>query len=135
MTYVKLSMKVKKKPKLFKSNQNVSNVIYNYNVAQTEVRKLGKVGRPRIVPYDFDTPTQVRETIGKKIKDMNKAELRAYNRVANRLDYARTRQLELYGETAQEYKKKLNKTIKQMTKKERNKYNRLAKSENRLLKP
>lgn len=135
MTYVKLSMKVKKKPKLFKSNQNVSNVIYNYNVAQTEVRKLGKVGRPRIVPYDFDTPTQVRETIGKKIKDMNKAELRAYNRVANRLDYARTRQLELYGETAQEYKKKLNKTIKQMTKKERNKYNRLAKSESRLLKP
>lgn len=135
MTYAKLSKKRTRKPKLFKSNQNVSNVVYNYNIAQTEVRKLGKVGRPRIVPYEFDTPTQVREALNKKVKDFTPNELRAYNRVANRLDYARTRQLELYGETAEEYKKKLNKTIKQMSKEQKNKYNRLAKSESRLLKP
>ena len=65
---------------------------------------------------------------------MTAEQKRAYNRLASRIDYAKTRQQEISGETSSQYKEKIGKKIKDMNKTQLRKYNRLAKQEERLIK-
>jgi len=97
-------------------------------------KKPGEVGRPRYVPKTFVSHTEMKQLLGVKIKDMTKEQKRTYNRLAQRIDYAKTKQMETNKETSTQYKKKINKKIKDMTKQEKTKYNRLAKQEERLIK-
>lgn len=97
-------------------------------------KKEGQVGRPRLVPNTFLTHTEMKNLLGVKIKDMTPAQKRTYNRLAQRLEYAKTKQMEENKETSSQYKEKLGKKIKDMTKQEKAKYNRLAKQEERLIK-
>ena len=101
---------------------------------QQTIVRTGRVGRPRILPYEWDTPSQVREGLGKKIKDFTPEQRRAYNRVAKRTDYAKLKTIETAGDTASAYKRKLGKSIKQMTATEKKKYNELAKKQSRIKK-
>ena len=97
-------------------------------------KKEGQVGRPRIVPKEFASHKDLKELLGVKIKDFTPEQKRAYNRLASRIDYAKTRQQEISGQTSTQYKEKLKKKIKDMSKPELKKYNRLAKQEERLIK-
>ena len=63
---------------------------------------------------------------------MTKEQLRTYNRLAKRKEYARDKQREEHGETASDYKKKLGITINKMSKAQKAKYYKLSKQEQRL---
>ena len=65
---------------------------------------------------------------------MTPEQKRAYNRLASRIDYAKTRQQEISGQTSTQYKEKIGKKIKDMTTEQKKTYNRLAKQEERLIK-
>ena len=97
-------------------------------------KKEGEKGRPRIDPTEFASHKELKQLLGVKIKEMTPEQKRAYNRLASRLDYAKTRVAEKEGHTSTQYKEKLGKTIKQMSKVERREYYRLAKVEERLIK-
>lgn len=93
----------------------------------------GKVGRPRIVPYEDITPSELKEELGVTIKGMSAEQRRAYNRLAQRQREAKEQVIEDEGITAESFKKQLDKKIKDMTKEELREYNRLNKIESRLL--
>ena len=87
-------------------------------------KKPGEVGRPRLVPKTFLSHKELKELLGIKIKDMTPEQKRTYNRLAQRLDYAKTKQMEENKETSTQYK----------TKDQLKNYNKLAKQEERLIK-
>jgi len=133
--YEKLTTKIPKKTKLISiPKERVVERIVN-GVPQIVVyKKEGEKGRPRIVPKEFASHRELKQLLGVKIKDMTAEQKRAYNRLASRIDYAKTRQQEISGQTSSQYKDKLGKRIKDMTDKERKTYYRLAKQEERLIK-
>jgi hypothetical protein len=133
--YEKLTKQVPKTTKLVSIPQErVVERIVN-GVPQIVVyKKQGQKGRPRIVPKEFASHKELKQLLGVKIKDMTPEQKRAYNRLASRIDYAKTRQQEISGETSSQYKDKLGKKIKDMNDKERKTYFRLAKQEERLIK-
>jgi hypothetical protein len=133
--YEKLTTKIPKQTKLISiPKERVVERIVN-GVPQIVVyKKEGQKGRPRIVPKEFASHKELKQLLGVKIKDMTPEQKRAYNRLASRIDYAKTRQQEISGQTSTQYKEKLGKKIKDMTDKERRTYYRLAKQEERLIK-
>ena len=133
--YEKLTTKIPKTTKLVSiPKERVVERIVN-GVPQIVVyKKPGEKGRPRIVPKEFASHRELKQLLGVKIKDMTKEQKRAYNRLASRIDYAKTRIQETEGSTSTQYKEKLGKKINQMSKTELREYNRLAKKEERLIK-
>jgi len=133
--YEKLTAKTPKTTKLVSiPKERVVERIVN-GVPQIVVyKKPGERGRPRIVPKEFASHRELKQLLGVKIKEMTPEQKRAYNRLASRLDYAKTRVAEKEGHTSTQYKEKIGKTIKQMSKVERREYYRLAKVEERLIK-
>ena len=133
--YEKLTQKVTKTTKLVSIPQErVVERIVN-GVPQIVVyKKEGQKGRPRIVPKEFASHKELKQLLGVKIKDMTPEQKRAYNRLASRIDYAKTRQQEISGQTSTQYKEKIGKKIKDMTTEQKRTYNRLAKQEERLIK-
>mgnify|MGYP003145655356 CR=1 FL=1 len=104
-------------------------------VPQTYImKKPGELGRPRIVPKKGSDNIKLKEDLGRTIKGMTKEQLRTYNRLAKRKEYARDKQREEHGETASDYKKKLGIPINKMSKEQKSKYYRLSKQEQRFRK-
>ena len=133
--YEKLTKQVPKTTKLVSIPQERGVERIVNGVPQIVVyKKQGQKGRPRIVPKEFASHKELKQLLGVKIKDMTPEQKRAYNRLASRIDYAKTRQQEISGETSSQYKDKLGKKIKDMNDKERKTYFRLAKQEERLIK-
>tara|TARA_R100000773_G_C4217886_1_gene116355 strand:- start:1174 stop:1596 length:423 start_codon:yes stop_codon:yes gene_type:complete len=97
-------------------------------------KKPGQVGRPRMVPKTFLSHKEMKELLGVKIKDMTPEQKRTYDRLAQRLEYAKTKQMEENRETSIQYKERIGKKIKDMTDNQRRNYYKLAKQEERLIK-
>ena len=133
--YEKLTQKVPKTTKLVSIPQErVVERIVN-GVPQIVVyKKEGQKGRPRIVPKEFASHKELKQLLGVKIKDMTPEQKRAYNILSSIIDYAKTRQQEISGQTSTQYKEKIGKKIKDMTTEQKKTYNRLAKQEERLIK-
>ena len=91
-------------------------------------------GRPRIVPKEITELSELREALGKRVKDYTDLERKTYNRLASRNTYVKEKVKETENNTAQDYKKNMNKKIKDFSKEEKREYNRLAKKENRIKK-
>ena len=118
-----------------KISGNILNKININGVPHVSIsKKQGELGRPRLVPQTFITHKEMKQLLGVKIKDMTPEQKRTYNRLAQRLEYAKTKQMEDNKETSTQYKKRINKKIKDMTDNERKTYNKLAKQEERLIK-
>lgn len=115
------------------SSERVDISYLKSGIPQTLMRRgFHNRGRPRIVPLEAKTPSQLRKDLGKKVKELTKLERKAYNRLASRQTYVREKTKVLEGNTAKQYKKKLNKPIKKFTKPQLKEYNRLSKIENRI---
>lgn len=133
--YEKLTQKIPKKTKLISiPKERVVERVINGVPQLVVYKKPGEKGRPRIVPKEFASHRELKQLLGVKIKDMTPEQKRAYNRLASRIDYAKTKIMETEGQTSTQYKEKLGKKIKEMNKKEIREYYRLAKKEERLIK-
>lgn len=133
--YEKLSVKTSNYIKGVNINkERVKEIIVNGVPQLIVYKKEGQIGRPRTLPKEFASHKDLKKLLGVKIKDMTAEQKRAYNRLASRIDYAKTRQQEISGETSSQYKQKIGKKIKDMNKTQLRKYNRLAKQEERLIK-
>ena len=105
------------------------------DIPQTIMRRgFNQKGRPRIIPKELTNIKDLGKALNKRVKDFTELERKSYNRLASRIDYAKTRQQEISGQTSTQYKEKIGKKIKDMTTEQKRTYNRLAKQEERLIK-
>ena len=130
--YEKLTQRIPKETKLI--SIPTERVVQRKDGNLIVYKKAGQKGRPRIVPKEFSSHKELKQILGVKISEMTPDQKRAYNRLASRIDYAKTKVMETEGLTSSQYKEKLGKKVKDFTTKEKREYNRLAKIEERLIK-